>query len=328
MFLGSTCGRLLEDVEEDNMDSLPSNFSNPDCGSNMDSDNDALPKAFYNFLQLRGFGSPAAFGTWMHLKILKTKTTTYLACYLRISKPTLYKYMWLVDLNWRGNSYIVACELATSKKSHAIFNTYAQAVRRFARPKHIRSDNAPEHNEVKRDMVRCWGPTARSFICGTSTCNQHIKHLWRELFERVLWFYKHLFESMEDIGILDKFHIGLQLGTPMRSVCINVVITLDHLIFLQTYFNRWNESLGLCRLLVEKILKTFLDHFSPMSKVQLCQRHFMHREGLNLDKQYLLHLDLTMECAMADVIGVDLPLYIESALPTAIPMKQGVLEKL
>ncbi|EFJ27351.1 hypothetical protein SELMODRAFT_412061 [Selaginella moellendorffii] len=225
---------LLEDVEEDKVDGLPSNFSDSDYGSSMDSDNDAL------------------------LEILETKTAVYLACYLRISKPTLYKYMWLADPNWRGvyyrvppeevfhhvqtnnamnqggtnwgiiNSrsscrtrgywfsrcqirealathdpsrleqkhmtrirqqiyrneeayalyhmdsycklvsysfyvhaiicgathYIVACKLATSKESHAIFNTYAQAVRQFGRPKHIRSDNAPEHNEVEKDMIR------------------------------------------------------------------------------------------------------------------------------------------------------------------------------
>ncbi|EFJ35427.1 hypothetical protein SELMODRAFT_404838 [Selaginella moellendorffii] len=95
---------LLKDMEEDEMDGLPSKFSDSDCGFSMVSDNDALPEAFYNFLQSRGFDSPAAFGTWMHLKILETKKTAYLACYLRISKPTLYKYMRLVDLNWRGPS--------------------------------------------------------------------------------------------------------------------------------------------------------------------------------------------------------------------------------
>ncbi|EFJ18595.1 hypothetical protein SELMODRAFT_420073 [Selaginella moellendorffii] len=100
----------LSNVEEDEVDGLPYNFSDLYCGSNMDSNNDALPEAFYNFLQLRGFSSPAAFGTWMHLKILETKTIAYLACYFRISKPTLYKYMWLVDSNWRGAYYRVPPE--------------------------------------------------------------------------------------------------------------------------------------------------------------------------------------------------------------------------
>ncbi|EFJ04546.1 hypothetical protein SELMODRAFT_432313 [Selaginella moellendorffii] len=101
---------LLEDVEEDKVDGLPSNFSDSDCGFSMDSDNNALLEAFYNFLQSRGFGSPAAFGTWIHVKILETKTTAYLACYLRISKPTLYKYIRLVDPNWRGVYYRVPPE--------------------------------------------------------------------------------------------------------------------------------------------------------------------------------------------------------------------------
>ncbi|EFJ25166.1 hypothetical protein SELMODRAFT_413916 [Selaginella moellendorffii] len=256
---------LLEDVEEDEVDGLPSNFSDSNCGSSMDSDNDALPKAFYNFLQSRGFGSPAAFGTWMHMKILETKTTIYLACYLRISKPTLYKYMQLVDLNWRGVYYRVPPE---------------ETVRRFGRPKHIRSDNAPEHNEVERDMIRCWGPAARSFIRGISTCNQRIEHLWRELFERVVWI-------MPSVG-------GKDIENLPGPFLFNVEgATLS-------------EALGTVRN----------------------QAFLMHREGLNLDKQYLLHLDLTMECAMADVAGVDLPLYIESALPTATPVKRQALEKL
>ncbi|EFJ04601.1 hypothetical protein SELMODRAFT_432255 [Selaginella moellendorffii] len=185
---------LLEDVEEDEVDGLPSNFSDSDCGSSIDSDNDALPEAFYNFLQLRGFGSPAAFGTWMHLKILETKTTAYLACYLRISKPTLYKYMLLVDPNWRGVHYRVPPE---------------EAVRRFGRPKRIRSDNAPEHNEVERDMICCWGPAARSFIRGTSTRNQEFSMYLIHGTTRV--YVVSLLRTSRRI-----FHTGLQPGTSMR----------------------------------------------------------------------------------------------------------------
>ncbi|EFJ10348.1 hypothetical protein SELMODRAFT_427306 [Selaginella moellendorffii] len=46
----------------------------------------------------------------MHLKILETKTIAYFACYLRISKQTLYKYMRLVDPNWKSVYYRVPPE--------------------------------------------------------------------------------------------------------------------------------------------------------------------------------------------------------------------------
>ncbi|EFJ17335.1 hypothetical protein SELMODRAFT_421051 [Selaginella moellendorffii] len=157
--------------------------------------------------------------------------------------------------------YIVACELTTSKESYAIFNTYAQAVRRFARPKHIRSDNAPKHNEVERDRVLQLGAS-------------YVGH-------------QHITRIMLAVGGKD----------------------------------------------IENVPGPFLSNIegATLSKAHGTVRNqafFMHQEGLNLDEQYLLHLDLIMECAMADVAGVDLPLYIESALPITTPVKQGVLEKL
>ncbi|EFJ32673.1 hypothetical protein SELMODRAFT_407701 [Selaginella moellendorffii] len=284
MFFGSRCGSvgsgfdlllncLLEDVEEDEVDGLPSNFSDSDYGSSMDSDNDALPEAFYNFLQSRGFGSPAAFGTWMHLKILETKTTAYLACYLRISKPTLYKYMRLVDPNWRGVYYRVPPE---------------EAIRRFGRPKRIRSDNAPKHNEVERDMIRCWGPVARSFIRGTSTRNQEFSMYPIHATTKV--YVVSLLRTSRRI-----FHTGLQPGTSMRimpAVGGKDIEDLPGPFLSNVEGATLSEALGTVRN----------------------QAFFMHREGLNLDEQYLLHLDLTMECAMADVAGVDLSL-LEARTP-------------
>ncbi|EFJ22500.1 hypothetical protein SELMODRAFT_416308 [Selaginella moellendorffii] len=89
-------------------------------------------------------------------------------------RSTLYKYMRLIDPNWRhvynmmlsreflcyaviygATHYIVAYELSTTKQAHAILNTYTWVVRHFSRPKQLRSDNAFKHNEVEVDIVNC-----------------------------------------------------------------------------------------------------------------------------------------------------------------------------
>ncbi|EFJ13314.1 hypothetical protein SELMODRAFT_424697 [Selaginella moellendorffii] len=350
---------LLEDVEEDEVDGLPFNFS---YGSSMDSDNDALPEAFYNFLQSRGFSSLAAFGTWMHLKILETKTTAYLACYLRISKPTLYKYMRLVDPNWRGVYYRVPPEevlhhvrtnnaMNQGGTNWGIINSRSSCRTRgyrFSR-RQIREALAThdpsrlEQRHMTRIRRRIYRNEEAYALCHMdSYCKLHIEHLWRELFERVVWFYKHLFESIEDIGILDvsnpwhnqslrcvfapylKKDISHWVATwnlhEVRPYRCGDYFRLSHV--PANLFQPMEHKLGIMPAVGGKDIEDLLGPFlSNVEGATLSEAFLMHREGLNLDEQYLLHLDLTMECAMADVAGVDLPLYIESALPTATPAR-------
>ncbi|EFJ35429.1 hypothetical protein SELMODRAFT_404842 [Selaginella moellendorffii] len=234
------------------MDGLPSNFSDSDCGSNMDSDNDALLEAFYNFLQSRGFSSPAAFGTWMHLKILETKTTAYLACYLRISKPTLYKYM--INRNWRDYcSILQACKLWFLCTCHYLWGNSLYC----SLPKCIWSDNALEHNEVESDIVYYWGLAIKSFIRRTSTRNQ----IWEFSMCTTRVYVVSLLRTSRSI-----FHIGLQPGTSMRIM--PAVGGKD----------------------IKNVPRPFLSNVEgatlskALSTVQN-QAFFMHREGLNLDKQ-------------------------------------------
>ncbi|EFJ34251.1 hypothetical protein SELMODRAFT_405431 [Selaginella moellendorffii] len=62
-------------------------------------------------------------------------------------------------------------------------------------------------------------------------------------------------------GVLEEKNISVATWN-LHDVCLfNVVITSEYLMFLQTYFNRWNERLGLCRLLVEKNIEDLLGPF-------------------------------------------------------------------
>ncbi|EFJ17830.1 hypothetical protein SELMODRAFT_420538 [Selaginella moellendorffii] len=198
---------LLKDVEENKVDNLSFNFSDSDYGLGVDSDNNVV---------LEGFGSPAAFGTWMHLKILETKTIAYLACYLRISKAIL------LFVNLKGPNTFRATMLQSTMR-----------------------------------LRRTWSIVGVLQLGASYMGHQHI------------------------------FHTGLQPRTSIRIM----------------------PAVG------GKNIKDLLGPFlSNIEGATLLEAFLMHQEGLNLDKQYLLHLDLTIECAMADVASVDLPLYIKSAL--------------
>ena len=70
-------------------------------------------------------------------------------------------------------------------------------------PSRMRVDYGVENVMICDEMVRIRGEGRGSFIAGSSTHNQKIERLWREVFRCVASVFYYTFYAMEQSGILD-----------------------------------------------------------------------------------------------------------------------------
>lgn len=94
---------------------------------------------------------------------------------------------------------IVYLFCATNNRSDTVFNLFNEGL-----PSRVRSDNGGENVLVWAHMEEVRGENRGSYIRGTSTQNQRIERLWRDVFRVVCVNYYYLFNSMESNGILNK----------------------------------------------------------------------------------------------------------------------------
>ena len=85
-----------------------------------------------------------------------------------------------------------------------------QCLNKNGLPSRVRSNQGLENVAVARYMIYKRGPERKSMIVGSSTHNQHMEHLWRDMHKGVIVLFYKLFYFMEEQGILDplyEFHL-------------------------------------------------------------------------------------------------------------------------
>lgn len=90
-----------------------------------------------------------------------------------------------------------------NNRSSTVYELFLNAIQLFNLPSRVRSDQGSENLMVARHMIEKRGSERRSMLTGSSTHNQRIERLWRDMHGCVtLLFYK-IFYFMEQQDLLD-----------------------------------------------------------------------------------------------------------------------------
>ena len=81
---------------------------------------------------------------------------------------------------------------------------FREATDKFGLPSRVRTDKGGENVLLWEIMENLRGPSRGSFLASTSTRNQRIEHLWRDVWMYVCHIFYYTFQGMEAEGMLHK----------------------------------------------------------------------------------------------------------------------------
>ena len=99
---------------------------------------------------------------------------------------------------------MVYLQCATNNKSETVGELFLLATEKYEWPSRVRSDYGGENVVVWELMEERRGSNRGSYLVGSSTQNQRIERLWRDVFRTVAHIFYYTFQSMEEAGILDR----------------------------------------------------------------------------------------------------------------------------
>jgi hypothetical protein len=76
---------------------------------------------------------------------------------------------------------IVYLQSSNNNYATTVKQNFVKAVQKYGLPRRVRSDKGGENVDVCRFMLERRGLNRGSFIAGTSTYNQRIERLWRDV---------------------------------------------------------------------------------------------------------------------------------------------------
>ena len=101
-------------------------------------------------------------------------------------------------------------QCASNNKATTVYECFLNAVQVYHLPSRVRSDQGLENLLVARHMIEKRGAERHSMITGSSTHNQRIERLWRDMHRSVTILYYRLFYYMEHhdlLNPLDEHHL-------------------------------------------------------------------------------------------------------------------------
>ena len=98
---------------------------------------------------------------------------------------------------------IIYLKCSNNNNGSTVLENFQNAARNFGLPSRVRCDQGTENHEMALYMLRCHGLNRNSIITGSSTHNQRIERLWRDMHRSVTTLYYRLFYFLETQSLLD-----------------------------------------------------------------------------------------------------------------------------
>ena len=220
---------------------------------------------------------------------------------------------------------IVYLDCATNNLATTVYEQFLKGIQMYHLPSRVRSDQGLENILVARHMIEKRGAERHSMITGSSTHNQRIERLWRDLHKCVTILFYKLFYFMEHHGLLNclnEYHlwalhyvylprISRSLHEFVTSWNNHPIRTANHKSPLQLF------TAGM--LLLQNSLLSALDFFDDVNKVYGVDADGpiptedtaaiveVPQSSLRFSDQDMQTLKLTIDpCALSDNYGIDI----------------------
>jgi hypothetical protein len=98
---------------------------------------------------------------------------------------------------------VIYLRCSNNNLSSTVMTEFHNATLKYGVPSRVRSDKGGENILVCQYMILVRGTDRGSHIAGSSTRNQRIERLWRDVYRCVASTYHELFHRMEEAGVFD-----------------------------------------------------------------------------------------------------------------------------
>ena len=92
---------------------------------------------------------------------------------------------------------------STNNRSGTVADLFLNATQEYGWPSRLRTDHGGENTQVWQLMEDRRGRNRGSFLVSSSTHNQRIERLWRDVFRCVAHIFYYTFQAMEESGLLE-----------------------------------------------------------------------------------------------------------------------------
>lgn len=115
----------------------------------------------------------------------------------------LIKWRFVIHAAIDGFSRVIPyIHCSDNNRANTVLQAFNSGVMRFGLPKKVRSDHGGENIEVWRYMLSAHNGDSRCIITGSSTHNERIERLWRDV-HRGISHFSDIFHELECEGLLD-----------------------------------------------------------------------------------------------------------------------------
>ena len=123
---------------------------------------------------------------------------------------------------------------STNNQSETVTELFLDATHLFGLPSRVRTDHGGENVGIWQEMENRRGPNRGSYLAGTSTHNQRIERLWRDVFRCVAHIFYYTFQVMEESGLLN-------MNNPLHKYALHYVFLPRINRAISSFKTAWNN---------------------------------------------------------------------------------------